>query len=233
MFRAASAWVVEHVSGLEPHEAAVRTGQWERLASPIGGRAPDRMVERDPFVPAVPVLLTAERARQSRSSTPQEIEDRRLRDHSPRHRTANAPHGSKRSRPGLDPYGAGETRATRCSELVRARLPVWCVRHLDSCLQEVPARTACGGCAARELRPGLWHWQAAHPDWSPEEPWEREVSSYAIDDGAVCFCSTRGGLGRRQASFTPAAPDAALALTAGFERARRPLAPWRVPGASR
>lgn len=34
-----------------------------------------------------------------------------------------------------------------------------------------------------ELRPGLWHWQAAHPDWSPEEPWEREVSSYAIDDG--------------------------------------------------
>jgi glyoxylase-like metal-dependent hydrolase (beta-lactamase superfamily II) len=35
----------------------------------------------------------------------------------------------------------------------------------------------------RELRPGLWHWQAAHPDWSQAEPWEREVSSYAIDDG--------------------------------------------------
>ena len=35
----------------------------------------------------------------------------------------------------------------------------------------------------RELRPGLWHWQAAHPDWSSDEPWEPEVSSYAIDDG--------------------------------------------------
>ena len=35
----------------------------------------------------------------------------------------------------------------------------------------------------RELRPGLWHWEAAHPDWSPDEPWEQNVSSYAIDDG--------------------------------------------------
>jgi glyoxylase-like metal-dependent hydrolase (beta-lactamase superfamily II) len=35
----------------------------------------------------------------------------------------------------------------------------------------------------RELRPGLWHWQARHPDWSPDEPWDQSVSSYAIDDG--------------------------------------------------
>jgi glyoxylase-like metal-dependent hydrolase (beta-lactamase superfamily II) len=35
----------------------------------------------------------------------------------------------------------------------------------------------------RELRPGLWHWEAAHPDWEPSEPWGQEVSSYAIDDG--------------------------------------------------
>jgi glyoxylase-like metal-dependent hydrolase (beta-lactamase superfamily II) len=34
----------------------------------------------------------------------------------------------------------------------------------------------------RELRPGLWHWQAPHPDWRPSEPWDRNVSSYAIDD---------------------------------------------------
>ena len=38
--------------------------------------------------------------------------------------------------------------------------------------------------AVRELRPGLWHWQAPHPDWTPEEPWPQDVSSYAIDDGA-------------------------------------------------
>jgi glyoxylase-like metal-dependent hydrolase (beta-lactamase superfamily II) len=35
----------------------------------------------------------------------------------------------------------------------------------------------------RELRPGLWHWEAPHPDWEPTEPWDQAVSSYAIDDG--------------------------------------------------
>ena len=35
----------------------------------------------------------------------------------------------------------------------------------------------------RELRPGLWHWQAPHPQWRETEPWDKEVSSYAIDDG--------------------------------------------------
>jgi glyoxylase-like metal-dependent hydrolase (beta-lactamase superfamily II) len=35
----------------------------------------------------------------------------------------------------------------------------------------------------RELRPGLWHWQAPHPDWSPEERWPQVVSACAIDDG--------------------------------------------------
>ena len=35
----------------------------------------------------------------------------------------------------------------------------------------------------RELRPGLWHWEAPHPAWRPSEPWNENVSSYAIDDG--------------------------------------------------
>ena len=35
----------------------------------------------------------------------------------------------------------------------------------------------------RELQPGLWHWQAPHPDWQASEPWDPNVSSYAIDDG--------------------------------------------------
>ena len=35
----------------------------------------------------------------------------------------------------------------------------------------------------RELRPGLWHWAATHPQWESGEPWGPEVSSYAIDDG--------------------------------------------------
>ena len=34
----------------------------------------------------------------------------------------------------------------------------------------------------RELRPGLWHWQARHPQWQEGEPWDPNVSSYALDD---------------------------------------------------
>jgi glyoxylase-like metal-dependent hydrolase (beta-lactamase superfamily II) len=33
----------------------------------------------------------------------------------------------------------------------------------------------------RELRPGLWHWEAPHPEWRAGEPWDQVVSSYAID----------------------------------------------------
>jgi hypothetical protein len=32
-----------------------------------------------------------------------------------------------------------------------------------------------------ELRPGLWHWEALHPDWRPTEPWSENMSSYAIE----------------------------------------------------
>jgi glyoxylase-like metal-dependent hydrolase (beta-lactamase superfamily II) len=34
-----------------------------------------------------------------------------------------------------------------------------------------------------ELAPGIWHWKAPHPDWEPTEPWDQNVSSYAMDDG--------------------------------------------------
>ena len=67
----------------------------------------------------------------------------------------------------------------------------------------------------RELRVGLWHWQAPHPDWAPDERWPREVSSYAVDDGD------------RLLFFDPlAVPDELLALA----REREPVivltAPW-------
>ena len=35
----------------------------------------------------------------------------------------------------------------------------------------------------RELQPGLWHWEAAHPEWSQSSEWKQLVSSYALDDG--------------------------------------------------
>ena len=37
--------------------------------------------------------------------------------------------------------------------------------------------------AARELRPGVWHWQAPHPDWDEESWWPQQVSSYGIELG--------------------------------------------------
>ena len=40
----------------------------------------------------------------------------------------------------------------------------------------------------RELQPGLWWWEARHPDWTAEDDaagheWGPEVSAYAADDG--------------------------------------------------
>jgi hypothetical protein len=67
----------------------------------------------------------------------------------------------------------------------------------------------------RELRPGLWHWQAPHPGWTPDEPWPQEVSSYAIDDGD------------RLLLFDPlAVPDELLGLAADREPVVVLTAPW-------
>jgi hypothetical protein len=35
----------------------------------------------------------------------------------------------------------------------------------------------------REVQAGVWHWEAPHPEWSPGERWDEQVSSYAIEDG--------------------------------------------------
>jgi glyoxylase-like metal-dependent hydrolase (beta-lactamase superfamily II) len=67
----------------------------------------------------------------------------------------------------------------------------------------------------RELRPGLWHWQAPHPDWRDSEPWDENVSSYAIDDG------------ERLVLFDPIAPPSEIeALAAERETAVVLTAPW-------
>lgn len=67
----------------------------------------------------------------------------------------------------------------------------------------------------RELGPGLWHWQAPHPGWRDGEPWDRNVSSYALDDG------------ERLVLFDPIAPPSELeALAAERETAVVLTAPW-------
>jgi hypothetical protein len=35
----------------------------------------------------------------------------------------------------------------------------------------------------RELRPGVWHWQAPLPDWNEELEWPEVFSSYGIELG--------------------------------------------------
>jgi glyoxylase-like metal-dependent hydrolase (beta-lactamase superfamily II) len=67
----------------------------------------------------------------------------------------------------------------------------------------------------QELRAGLWHWEAPHPEWEPSEPWGPSVSSYAIDDG------------RRLVLFDPlAVPDELGALAADRETAIVLTCPW-------
>ena len=69
--------------------------------------------------------------------------------------------------------------------------------------------------AVRELAPGLWHWEAPHPEWEPSEPWSQAVSSYAVDDG------------ERLLLFDPLAPPGEIdELVAARETAIVLTAPW-------
>jgi glyoxylase-like metal-dependent hydrolase (beta-lactamase superfamily II) len=49
-----------------------------------------------------------------------------------------------------------------------------------------------------EVRAGVWHWEARHPEWNDRQWWGPLVSSYAIDDGA------------RLVLFDPLAPPAEI-----------------------
>ena len=67
----------------------------------------------------------------------------------------------------------------------------------------------------RELRPGLFHWGAPHPEWRASEPWDQVVSSYAIDDG------------QRLLLFDPMTPPSEIdALTADRETTVVLTCPW-------
>ena len=67
----------------------------------------------------------------------------------------------------------------------------------------------------QEVRAGLWHWQSPHPDWSPGEEWDEQVSSYAVDTG------------ERLLLFDPlAVPDEVLEQASGRETAIVLTCPW-------
>jgi hypothetical protein len=67
----------------------------------------------------------------------------------------------------------------------------------------------------RELQAGLWHWQAPHPEWTPDQWWPQMVSSCALDDGA------------RLLLFDPlAVPEEILGVAADREPVVVLTAPW-------
>jgi hypothetical protein len=66
----------------------------------------------------------------------------------------------------------------------------------------------------RELQPGLWHWEATHPEWTHDGR-PGVVSSYAVDDG------------ERLLLFDPLAlPDALLERAAAREPVIVTTCPW-------
>lgn len=78
----------------------------------------------------------------------------------------------------------------------------------------------------RELQRGLWHWEAMHPEWGPEDDaeadWGPEVSSYAIDDG------------ERLLLFDPTEPPSAVAdLATGRDSVIVLTCPWHRRDAPR
>jgi glyoxylase-like metal-dependent hydrolase (beta-lactamase superfamily II) len=85
-----------------------------------------------------------------------------------------------------------------------------------------------------EVRAGVWHWEAQHPEWSEGQWWGPLVSCYAVDDGT------------RLVVFDPVAPpheihelaqqrETAIVLTCPWHRrdgqalAQRYAAPLYVP----
>lgn len=66
-----------------------------------------------------------------------------------------------------------------------------------------------------EIAPGLWHWESSHPEWEASEPWAKDVSSFAIEDGG------------RLLLFDPLDPPTELEeLAAERETAIVLTAPW-------
>jgi hypothetical protein len=67
----------------------------------------------------------------------------------------------------------------------------------------------------REIRTGVWHWQAPHAEWSSNAPWGENVSSYGIDEG------------ERLLLFDPIAPPSEIVeLARERETAIVLTAPW-------
>ena len=69
-----------------------------------------------------------------------------------------------------------------CRSLAKGDSDLDAIRD-EPAFQELMSRGPVEVVAVQELEPGLWHWRAPHPDWEASEPWDKEVSSYAIDDG--------------------------------------------------
>ncbi|MFL5846014.1 MAG: MBL fold metallo-hydrolase [Solirubrobacteraceae bacterium] len=71
-----------------------------------------------------------------------------------------------------------------------------------------------------EVRSGVWHWEARHPEWNEKQWWGPLVCSYAVDDG------------KRLVLFDPLDPPAEIdALARQRETAIVLTCPWHRRGA--
>lgn len=75
-----------------------------------------------------------------------------------------------------------------------------------------------------ELAPGLWHWKAPHPGWETSEPWDQNVSSYAVESGERLLLFDPLGV-PPEIEELAAGRDTAIVLTSPWhERASQSLA---------
>ena len=87
----------------------------------------------------------------------------------------------------------------------------------------------------REVRTGVWQWEARHPEWNERQWWGPLVSSYAIDDGARLVLSDKAHRpvlltvsslgGYAQLAYSPVERFE----TSGWPTAKPVTAPWRQP----
>ncbi|MBD0338978.1 MAG: hypothetical protein ICV67_06815 [Thermoleophilia bacterium] len=81
----------------------------------------------------------------------------------------------------------------------------------------------------RELRPGLWHWQAPHPEGTPDEHLVQAVSSYALDDGERLLLFDPPGVPEELIELS-GDRESAVALTAEQAAGGSPDLAWLLAG---
>ena len=82
----------------------------------------------------------------------------------------------------------------------------------------------------RDVAPGLWLWRVEHPDWEPNQGWERVVASTCVESGGETLVLDLGGSVRvAEVALVPgyAKTDAADGTDRYAENRRITAVRWR------